>query len=469
MSTPQAQSRGAAAAGNGGGQIPLPIKRHLPFSSMKPPVVAPEDYHHFSTPAGAAVDDVVRIHEAEAIVVKSPPIKRKTRTNHPEVSSTDWTANPGNIHIVSSPVCTPVSAKGGRTYGRSKVIKGDISGSLTPLSNVGSPAPLTPAGSCRYDSSLGLLTKRFINLIKHAEDGILDLNKAAETLEVQKRRIYDITNVLEGIGLIEKKLKNRIRWKGLDASRADEVENYDSMLQAEVENLSIEEQRLDDRIREMQEKLRELSEDDNNQKWLFVTEEDIKSLPCFQNETLIAIKAPHGTTLEVPDPDEAVDYPQRRYRIILRSTMGPIDVYLVSQFEEKFEDVNGGEPSMGYPLASSSGSNDNPASETTILEKTGMMLREQEDDRMGADLDASQDYAGGMMKIVPSEDDADYWLLSDPCVSLTDMWKSDAGVEWDGVNVLHEELGMSDISERPQTPPSGVVDISYPAPNAPPR
>lgn len=85
-------------------------------------------------------------------------------------------------------------------------------------------------------SWLGLLTKKFINLIKHAEDGVLDLNKAAETLEVnafpeymhffirqwliefadnqvQKRRIYDITNVLEGIGLIEKKLKNRIRWK----------------------------------------------------------------------------------------------------------------------------------------------------------------------------------------------------------------------------------------------------------------
>jgi hypothetical protein len=35
-----------------------------------------------------------------------------------------------------------------------------------------------------YDSHSGLLTKKFINLIKHAEDGILDLNKAAETLEV---------------------------------------------------------------------------------------------------------------------------------------------------------------------------------------------------------------------------------------------------------------------------------------------
>lgn len=33
---------------------------------------------------------------------------------------------------------------------------------------------------------------------------------------------------------------------------------------------------------------------------------------CFyQNETLIAIKAPHGTTLEVPDPDE-VNEEQRR-------------------------------------------------------------------------------------------------------------------------------------------------------------
>ncbi|XP_027069049.1 transcription factor E2FA isoform X3 [Coffea eugenioides] len=469
MSTPQAPSRGAAA---GGRQIPQPIKRHLPFSSMKPPFVPPEDYHRFSTPAGAGTE-TVRIQDAEAIVVKSPPIKRKSRTDNHEVSSTDWAASPGNTRTVSSPICTPVSAKGGKAYGRSKVTKGDMSGPSTPLSNAGSPAPLTPAGSCRYDSSLGLLTKKFINLIKHAEDGILDLNKAAETLEVQKRRIYDITNVLEGIGLIEKKLKNRIHWKGLDASRPDEVENDASILQAEVENLSMEERRLDDRIREMRERLRDLSEDEINEKWLFVTEEDIKTLPCFQNETLIAIKAPHGTTLEVPDPDEAVDYPQRRYRIILRSTMGPIDVYLVSQFEEKFEDVNGGEPSMRYALASSSGSNDNPAAETAVYEKTGLVVGElaEQDTRMAADLDASHDYAGGMMKIVPSEvgNDADYWLLSDAGVSITDMWKSDAGVEWNGVNMLHDEFGMSDISERPQTPPSGVVDMTYPAANATPR
>jgi sugar-specific transcriptional regulator TrmB len=42
----------------------------------------------------------------------------------------------------------------------------------------------------------------------------LDLNDAVKTLNVQKRRIYDITNVLEGIGLIAKERKNNIRWNG---------------------------------------------------------------------------------------------------------------------------------------------------------------------------------------------------------------------------------------------------------------
>lgn len=40
------------------------------------------------------------------------------------------------------------------------------------------------------------------------------LFKATAMLAVkQKRRIYDITNVLEGIGLIEKKTKNQVRWR----------------------------------------------------------------------------------------------------------------------------------------------------------------------------------------------------------------------------------------------------------------
>ena len=53
----------------------------------------------------------------------------------------------------------------------------------------------------------------FLNLSQEAEEGLLDLKVAADMLQVkQKRRIYDITNVLEGIGLIEKRNKNCIQW-----------------------------------------------------------------------------------------------------------------------------------------------------------------------------------------------------------------------------------------------------------------
>jgi hypothetical protein len=67
----------------------------------------------------------------------------------------------------------------------------------------------------RKDNSLGNLAKRFIAWVESEKsvDNIVDLNEAAKKLGVHKRRIYDITNVLEGISLIEKSSKNCIRWK----------------------------------------------------------------------------------------------------------------------------------------------------------------------------------------------------------------------------------------------------------------
>ena len=56
------------------------------------------------------------------------------------------------------------------------------------------------------------LTKKFIGLLKGAENKQLDLNIAMIDLDVQKRRIYDITNVLEGINLIRRFKKNHVQW-----------------------------------------------------------------------------------------------------------------------------------------------------------------------------------------------------------------------------------------------------------------
>nr|XP_012462319.1 unnamed protein product [Gossypium raimondii] len=433
------------------------LNRQLLFS------MAPgDDFHRFALAEPRSIAD----QEAEAMVVKSP-LKRKSDVADREVESGEWTLPRGYNEVSSGLPQTPVSGKGGKAQKTSRLAKSSKFGPQTP-SNLGSPGNnLTPAGPCRYDSSLdsGLLTKKFINLIKQAEDGILDLNKAAGTLEVQKRRIYDITNVLEGIGLIEKKLKNRIQWKydmGLDVLRPGEVDENVATLQAEVENLHNQEHRLDTQIRNMQERLRDLSEDENNKKWLFVTEEDIKSLPCFQNEMLIAIKAPHGTTLDVPDPDEDDDSLQRRYRIVLRSSIGPIDVYLVSQIEEKFEEIQG----VGLPsnLPCTSGLDENPAARMVTEESRDVETQGQYINGMCLDHHVSQDFVSGIMKIVPSDldNDADYWLLSDPSVSITDIWRTESGIELNNVDTLQYTGMAAGSTTQPQTPPLNAAEVLPP-------
>ena len=45
-----------------------------------------------------------------------------------------------------------------------------------------------------------------------APHGIMDLNLAAQNLHTRKRRVYDITNCLEGIKLIQKQSANKIKW-----------------------------------------------------------------------------------------------------------------------------------------------------------------------------------------------------------------------------------------------------------------
>ncbi|KAI4364175.1 hypothetical protein MLD38_020303 [Melastoma candidum] len=419
------------------------------------------DYHRFSSDerCPSAGGD----QEADAVVFRTPLPKRKFGTVESEVTSSPLNlCSPVNVGSVDGPFQTPISGKGGgKANNKPRMSKSNKSGPQTPVSSMGSPLPATPSSNCRDDSSLRLLTRKFIELIKRAKDGVLDLNNAAETLKVQKRRIYDITNVLEGIGLIEKTIKNQICWKG--KSGPEELDADSSCLQEEVEKLYIEERRLDEQMRELQERLKNLSEDETNQKLLFITEEDIKGVPCFQNETLIAIKAPHGTTLEVPDPDEAVDYPQRRYRIILRSTMGPIDVYLVSQFEERFEEMSGVEPTSSLPLASCDRSNNNVVEETDNANNLGnegetSMLAFQ----ISSDATSIPECAGGIMRIVPPkvDNDVDYWLLSDGDVSITDMWKTDTGVDWSGMDILPPDFGMASVSiPRQLSPPPATADV----------
>jgi len=69
-------------------------------------------------------------------------------------------------------------------------------------------------GRDKADNALGSLSAKFLTFIQsQPANAAIDLSEVAAALDVQKRRIYDITNVLEGCGLIEKRGKNAIAWK----------------------------------------------------------------------------------------------------------------------------------------------------------------------------------------------------------------------------------------------------------------
>jgi len=197
----------------------------------------------------------------------------------------------------------------------------------SPSSNATAP---TGRVDSRSDNSLGLLTKRFIALREGSEGGIMDLNVSADTLGVQKRRIYDITNVLEGIGLIEKRNKNQIQWKTMSLCGDDEEVSGDPQMNERIRGLQDEESLLDQQIGQMKENLRVLADDPDNQDRLYLTESDLKSLQCFADDTIISIRAPSGTSLEVPDPNLDDGAEGKSYRMILRSTGGPIVCILVN-------------------------------------------------------------------------------------------------------------------------------------------
>ncbi|XP_054926610.1 transcription factor E2F2-like isoform X2 [Dermacentor andersoni] len=171
----------------------------------------------------------------------------------------------------------------------------------------------------RYDTSLGLLTKKFIQLLKGATDGVVDLNKASELLGVQKRRIYDITNVLEGVGLIEKKSKNNIRWReGRGAATLNG--SRQRVLQQEIDECIKMERELDELLEGAASDLRGLTEH-VDRRHAYVTYRDLRSINSLADQTVIAVKAPPETRLEVPDPHKGL-------QIWLKSDKGEIEVYL---------------------------------------------------------------------------------------------------------------------------------------------
>ncbi|TKC42649.1 hypothetical protein EI555_004959, partial [Monodon monoceros] len=184
----------------------------------------------------------------------------------------------------------------------------------------------SPGEKSRYETSLNLTTKRFLELLSRSADGVVDLNWAAEVLKVQKRRIYDITNVLEGIQLIAKKSKNHIQWLGSHAAVG---------IGGRLEGLTQDLQQLQESERQLDHLIHIIAD------------------PAEQ--MVMVIKAPPETQLQAVDSSET-------FQISLKSKQGPIDVFLCPE-----ESAGGISPGKTSSQGAASGEEDRAADPATTV------------------------------------------------------------------------------------------------------
>lgn len=183
-----------------------------------------------------------------------------------------------------------------------------------------------PTALGRSGSSLAVLAKKFLHLLKDSPHHELDLNYAASALDIHKRRLYDITNVLEGVGYIQKKLKNSIQYvKNRERDRC--VHCGGASLNAgreaeEVQSLLRRERDLDEQLVRVNTELQVLANHEENINLAYVTYTDLKELEGSTPVSLFAIKTPPGTFLDFPsssNPKESI--------LTLSSPNEKIDVY----------------------------------------------------------------------------------------------------------------------------------------------
>ncbi|KAI5170772.1 transcription factor E2F3 [Nematocida sp. LUAm3] len=184
----------------------------------------------------------------------------------------------------------------------------------------------------RMESSLGVITKKFLRLLKNSPNKEIDLNYAANVLEIHKRRLYDITNVLEGIGYIKKKIKNSVEYIGHDHSKKCHLCGGTMKIGCkdikDAENLLMQENELNKEITQVNNELHLLASQEETVNLAYITYSDLKNICDLSSLSLFAVKTPAGTILDFPSSEE------NAYTVSFSSDCGKIEVFYLQDSSE---------------------------------------------------------------------------------------------------------------------------------------
>ena len=166
------------------------------------------------------------------------------------------------------------------------------------------------------DSKMTLvdLTRSFVHLLKESHGEEIDLSAAERQLGASKRRLYDVSNVLAGIGLIERLGKSKVKWIGktqgtvpesVHSKLEEQSRAYDAWLQLVDENLA------------------ELSQSTSFYAHAWMTEEDILTLDPEGSVNLFALRGPPSMTIQITEQGDG------EHRLICKTDEGKIEMVQV--------------------------------------------------------------------------------------------------------------------------------------------
>ncbi|XP_010743627.3 transcription factor E2F3 isoform X1 [Larimichthys crocea] len=153
----------------------------------------------------------------------------------------------------------------------------------------------------KKEVSMRALVKRFLEMMLTAPGGLLDVRQVVASLQTRRRRLNDVTNVLRGINLIDKPAAHLFTWTG-ESQISSFLWKNEQMFQRELDNMKLVEDTLDGLIKSCAQQLFDVTDDEENAAFAYVTHEDFSRLTVLQEQTLFVVKAPEETRLKVPAP-----------------------------------------------------------------------------------------------------------------------------------------------------------------------
>ena len=228
---------------------------------------------------------------------------------------------------------------------------------------------------------------------------------------------------------IEKNSKNMIRWKG-DGPRSNSVEIARKLegIRRELSELEMEEGQLDEHTSSIEKSLKGLVEQSRqNADLAYVTSADLKSMPNFENQTLIALKAPSKSQLVVPDTS-AEQGGTDRYTMYLRSKSGPIDAMLVCDAPGENGSAGAADDAAGAGAGAGAGAqspDDDPMSSAMLLQLLRSSPSKRSIDRVNTKR-LRTDKTGTLVRLSPPPLASDYVYNLEDNEGIADLYPIDA-------------------------------------------